>query len=99
VPEHDVRHEQRAIREGERVAEGGAFESHVGEDGHAGDGDDECHDVARRAQAQGGQQDGAEELDRTDRAERQLPDREIEDRIHRGEDDAQRDEQGPFARG
>ena len=51
VAEHDVEHEQRAIGEGEQVAERLARDAHVGQQIDAGHRRDQRREIARRAQA------------------------------------------------
>src|SRR6266540_4626346 len=83
VREHDVDREQGGVGEREGDAERRGREPDVGEDVDAGNRQCECDAVAAITDAQGGEQDHRQELDRGDGAQRQSVDREVEDAVHR----------------
>ena len=70
----------------------------VGEQQHAGDGEDQRERVAPGARAQRGHGDGPGELDRHGRAERQPVDRQVEGEVHQPEHAAERRDECEAAR-
>ena len=71
VADHDVGGEEGGVDEGERHAQRIALQGDVGQQVDAGNREGERAEVARRAGAEGGQDDHGEELDRRDGAQRQ----------------------------
>ena len=90
VAEQDVEDEQHAVGEGEDIAQRLARDPHFGQHVNAGDREGEGRQVAAGAQAEGGDSDRAEKLDRTHGRERQPGDRLVEDRVHGREHDPER---------
>jgi hypothetical protein len=97
VAEHDVQHEQRAVREREGEAERLPGDADRRDGGHTRRGEDEGRGVARGSCAGGGQDHGAEELDRADRGQRQPVHREVERRVHHGQHRAQGEQRAAAA--
>ena len=62
MAEHDVQNEQRAVGEGEDIAQRSGRQPHVGQDRDAGDGDHQGGEIARRPDAESGETDRAEKL-------------------------------------
>jgi hypothetical protein len=96
MTEDDVGHEAEAVREREGEAERRAGEPDVGQDEHPAHRQHKGKDVAAGVRADRGEDHGAEELDRADRRQRQPGDGEVEQRVHRGQHDAQRGEHRPL---
>jgi hypothetical protein len=96
VPEQDVQHEPRTVGEGEQVAQRLAGDLHRGQDGYPADSQQQGEDVAAGPCADGGQDHRAQELDRAHCRQRQPVDGEVEQHVHRGEDDAQAGEHQPL---
>jgi Lrp/AsnC family leucine-responsive transcriptional regulator len=96
--EDDVGGEQRSVRERERDSDRLALETDMREQIDACCSRDDRHDVARRAGADGREDDRADELDRRNRGQRQPVDRDIEADVHQGEDGSQTNDQRPSAR-
>ena len=97
VAEDDVEREERRVREREGEAERLGDEEHVGEEVDAGDRDDERESVARGPGTEGGERDHRQELDRSDRPERQPLDREVEAAVHDAERRAEGEDQPRLA--
>jgi DNA-binding Lrp family transcriptional regulator len=95
VPEQDVKHEPRTVGEGEQVAQRLAGELRRGQDGYPA-GQRQGEHVAAGPCADGGQDHRAQELDRAHGRQRQPVDGEVEQQVHRGEDDAQAGEHQPL---
>jgi len=93
--EHDVRREERRVREGEPDARRVALQPQVRQQVHAPGRDGDRGEVARDARTRCGEQDRPEELDRRDRREWQTVDREVEARVHHGEHPAERPDGEP----
>jgi hypothetical protein len=98
VAEDDVEHEQGAVGEGEDEPERLPGEADHGDRGDAGRGEGEGPGVARCPRPRGGQDHGAEELDRAYRRQRQPVGCEVERRVHHGEQGAQAQQRPPSVR-
>ena len=68
-------------------------EVHVREQHDAGGGREHRAAVSRGARPRNGERDRPDELDRSDRGERQVVDRDVEAHVHRCEDGTERDEE------
>ena len=98
VAQDDVEGEEAGIREREREAEWLDDEEHVGEEVDAGDRDEKRERVAGGPCSEGGERDHRQELDRSDRPERQPLDREVEAAVHDAERGAEGEDQPKSAR-
>jgi hypothetical protein len=70
MAEHDVKREQRGIREGERESDRFPDEPYVCQAVNAGSGEQNCESVATTAYTHRGETDRPDEFDRGHRAER-----------------------------
>jgi hypothetical protein len=96
VPQDHVAHEQDAVAEGIKEPQRLAGQADVGNGGHADGGEGQGEDVAPAAGRGRGQQHRAEEFDRTHRGQRKPGQRQVEQRVHRGEHHPELDEHGPL---
>ena len=96
VPQDHVAHEQDAVAEGIEESQRLACQADVGDRGHADRGEGQGEDVAPAAGRGRGQQHRAEEFDRTHRGQRKPGQRQVEQRVHRGEHHPELDEHGPL---
>ncbi|WP_240761126.1 hypothetical protein [Mycolicibacterium sp. CR10] len=92
MAEQDVQHESDTVGEGEDEPEWLAFQTRIREHEHAAEGKDERQDIATSTGSDGGQNHRAEELDGPDGRERETFHREVEQRVHRGQDETEREE-------
>ena len=87
-------HQSAVYGEGlDNLREGDSVEFDVGEEVHADDGQPEGETVPNRSCSDRGKQDHGEKLDGRDGAQRERVDREVEARVHHGEDDPERDDE------
>ena len=93
VREDDVRREQAGVGEAEQDPDRLRDEADVGQQVHTARRRGDRGEVASHARAGRGQRDRPDELDRGDRRERQVVDRDVEAGVHDREDGAERDEQ------
>ena len=93
VAEDDVEHEPHAVREREHEAQRLAGDPDVGERHDARDRQHEGQQVAPGPRAGRRQHHDAEELDGADGRQRQPVDREVEERVHGGQDGAEPEQQ------
>jgi hypothetical protein len=89
VTEDDVEHEQDAVGEGENEPERLPGQADHRDRGDARRGEHEGQGVAHRPRSGGGQDHGAEKLDRAHRRQRQPVRGQVERRVHHGEHHAQ----------
>jgi hypothetical protein len=90
VAERHVEHEQRTVREGKPEPDRLGGQPDVGEGEYAGHGERKRKCVARASDPSRSQNNNAEELDRTNRGQRQPRERQIEHRVHNRQHYAQR---------
>ena len=92
VAQHDVEHEAGAVAEREHQAKRAGPCLDSGQHRDAADTQGQRRGVAPGPGAERGQDDGTEEFDRPDGSQRQPCDREVEQRVHPGEDAAEREQ-------
>ena len=95
MSEHDVRGEERGVRESERDADGLHLELDVRQEVDADHAERQRGAVPRRPRPHGGERDDGKELDRRDRAERQRVDGDVEAGVHHSEHDPECQHQSP----
>jgi len=98
VSQHHVEHETEAVGEREREPERLADEPDVGQRRDPADRQRQRQQVAAGPGASRGQDDGAEKLDRADRGQRQPVHRQVEQRVHRRQHDAEPEQHPPLGR-